>query len=186
MTRDRSFTSIETARLRLRRFVPRDVEAFHAYRADDDVARFQSWRDYTLDQAEAFVDDMAAADPGVPGEQFQFAVARLSDDSIVGDCMLALDAGDPAMAEIGYTVDPSQQGHGYATEAARALLDYAFERQRVAAVRAVTDTRNTASIVVAERLGMALVTTVHTRFKGDPCDEHTYDIARDRWEAGRS
>ena len=88
--RDRSFTSIETARLRLRRFAPRDVGAFHAYRADDSVARFQSWQDYTVEQAEAFVGEMEGADPGVPGEPFQFAVARLRDDALVGDCMLAL------------------------------------------------------------------------------------------------
>jgi RimJ/RimL family protein N-acetyltransferase len=183
--RDRSFTSIETSRL-LRRFAPRDVEAFHAYRANDDVARFQSWQDYTLEQAEAFVEETARADPGEPGEQFQFAVARRSDDALVGDCMLALDAGDPSIAEIGYTVDPSQQGHGYASEAAGALIDYAFDRQGVAVVRAVTDTRNSRSIVVAERLGMRLVATAPATFKGEPCDEHTYEIARGVWEARRA
>ena len=181
MTRDRSFTSIETARLRLRRFAPRDVEAFHAYRADDDVARFQSWRDYTLDQAEAFVDEMATADPGVPGEPFQFAVARLSDDSIVGDCMLALDTADPPRAEVGYTIDPAHQGRCYATEAVSALLAYAFDRHGVAAVRAATDTRNARSIAVAERVGLLLVGTVHSTFKGEPCDEHTYELTRDAW-----
>ncbi len=108
--RDRSFTSIETARLRLRRFAPRDVAAFYAYRVDDDIARFQSWQDYTVEQAEAFVGEMEGADPGVPGEPFQFAVARLRDDALVGDCMLALDAGDPAIAEIGYTVGPRASG----------------------------------------------------------------------------
>lgn len=184
--RDRSFTSIETARLRLRRFAPRDAETFHAYRADDDVARFQSWQDYTLEQAEAFVEEMAGADPGVPGEPFQFAIARLIDDALVGDGMLALDAGDPANAEIGYTVDPSLQGRGFATEAAAALIDYAFDRQGVALVRAVTDTRNAPSIIVAERLGMDLVATVHTTFKGEACDERTYEIARSAWQARRA
>jgi RimJ/RimL family protein N-acetyltransferase len=184
--RDRSFTSIGTERLRLRRFASRDVGAFHAYRVDDDVARFQSWQGYTVEQADAFVEEMEGADPGVPGEPFQFAVARLSDDVLVGDCMLALDGGDPAIGEIGYTVDPSHQGHGFATEAAQALLGYAFGRQGAAAVRAVTDTRNAASIVVAERLGMELVATVHTTFKGEPCDEHTYEISKQAWEARRA
>ena len=36
-----------------------------------------------------------ATNPGVPGEPFQFAVAGAHDDVLVGDCMLALDAGDP-------------------------------------------------------------------------------------------
>ena len=52
MTRDADFTSIVTERLRLRRFSPGDVEAFHAYRADPGVARYQSWSDFTREQAE--------------------------------------------------------------------------------------------------------------------------------------
>lgn len=181
--RDRDFTTIEVERLRLRRFTPDDVAAFHACRADNDVARFQSWQHYTIEQAERFVREMTGHDPGVPGDPFQFAVARRTDDVLVGDCMLALDAGDPANAEIGYTVSPTHQGNGYAIEAARALFGYAFGRHEVAIVRAVTDTRNAPSIAVAERLGMRLVGTVHTTFKGEPCDEHTYEITRAVWES---
>jgi RimJ/RimL family protein N-acetyltransferase len=182
--RDSAFTTIETERLRLRRFSPGDVGAFHAYRADGDVARFQSWHDYTIDQAERFVQEMTRHDPGVPGEPFQFAVARRDDDMLVGDCMLALDAGDPPGAEIGYTLAPVHQGMGYAIEAARAVRDYAFARHGAVVVRAVTDSRNAPSIAVAERLGMELVGTLHTVFKGEPCDEHTHELTRVGWESG--
>lgn len=181
MTRDAGFTAIETERLRLRRFAPRDVVAFHAYRADDDVARFQSWRDYTLERAERFVEELSRAHPGVPGEAFQFAVARLEDDGLVGDCMLAIDASDPPIAEIGYTLAPAHQGRGYATEALAALLDYAFDVHGVATVRAVTDARNGPSIAVAERIGMRHVATVRTTFKEEPCEEHTYEMTRAMW-----
>ena len=181
--RDTGFTTIETERLRLRRFAPGDVAAFHGYRADDEVARFQSWQHYTVEQAERFVREMITHDPGVPGDPFQFAVARRTDDVLVGDCMLALDAGDPANAEIGYTLSPTYRGKGYAVEASRAVLGYAFDHHEVALVRAVTDTRNGTSIAVAERLGMRLVGTVRTAFKGEPCDEHTYEITRAVWES---
>jgi aminoglycoside 6'-N-acetyltransferase len=181
MTRDAAFTTIETERLRLRRFRDADVDPFQAYRADPAVARFQSWHDHTREQAERFVTEIAGADPGVPGEPFQFAVARLDDDVLVGDCMLAVAAGDPPTAEIGYTIGPGHQGLGFATEAVRAVVTYAFERQGVVAVRAVTDARNLASIRVAERLGLRRVATVHTTFKGEPCDEHTYEVVRDAW-----
>lgn len=121
--RDTGFIAIETERLRLRRFAPADVRAFHAYRVDPDVARFQSWQDYTIEQARGFVEEISRLDPGVPGEPFQVAVARRHDDVLVGDCMLALDASDPPNAEIGYTLAPAHQGLGYATEAASAVLD---------------------------------------------------------------
>jgi RimJ/RimL family protein N-acetyltransferase len=181
MTRDPTFTTIETERLRLRRFREADVDAFQAYRSDPEVARFQSWQDHTPEQAERFVAEMAVADPGVPGAPFQFAVALLDDDALVGDCMLAIGAGGRPSAEIGYTVAPAAHGRGVATEAARAVVGYAFDRQGVHAVRAVTDTRNTGSIRVAERLGMRLVGTVHTTFKEEPCDEHTYEVTRAAW-----
>ena len=181
MSRGGAFTAIETARLRLRRFEPRDAAAFHAYRTDESVARFQSWQDYTLAQAERFVDEMEREDPGVPGVPFQFAVVR-HDDVLVGDCMLVVDAGDPATAEIGYTISPAHQGHGYATEAARALLVYAFARYEIDAARAVTDARNAPSIAVAQHLGMHLASTVQTRFKAEACEERTYEVSRETWQ----
>ncbi len=183
MTRDADFTSIETERLRMRRFSPGDVDAFHAYRADPDVARYQSWSDFTREQAERFVEEMARAHPGIPGEPFQFAVALIPDDALVGDCMLAIGAGDPPNAEIGYTIAPSHQGKGYATEAVTGLLGYAFGIHGVETVMAVTDTRNAASIAVAERVGMHSVAIVHTTFKDEPCEEATYEITRERWES---
>ena len=181
MTRDADFTSIVTERLRLRRFSPGDVDAFHAYRADPHVARYQSWSDFTREQAERFVEEMARIHPGIPGEPFQFAVARIADDALVGDCMLAIGTGDPPSAEIGYTIAPSHQGKGYAREAVTALLGYAFGIHDVDAVKAVTDTRNAASISVAERVGMRLVGSVHTTFKDESCEEATYEITRARW-----
>lgn len=184
--RDTAFTAIETERLRLRRFAPGDVGAFHAYRADDEVARFQSWQGYTIEQARRFVDEVARLDPGVPGEPFQFAVARRDDGVLVGDCMLALDAADPPNAEVGYTLAPAHRGLGYATEATLAVLGYAFARHGAGLARAVTDTRNVASIAVAERLGMQAAGTVHTTFKGEPCEERTYEITRAAWEARAS
>ena len=66
MTRDPAFTSIETERLVLRRFERDDVEAFAAYRGDPDVARYQSWQDYTHAEAEAFVAGDAGHRPGRP------------------------------------------------------------------------------------------------------------------------
>jgi RimJ/RimL family protein N-acetyltransferase len=63
-----------------------------------------------------------------------------------------------ATAEIGlfYAVSPAHQGRGYATEAARALADYAFRALRLARLIATTSRDNTASISVMKRLGMRI------------------------------
>jgi RimJ/RimL family protein N-acetyltransferase len=182
VVRDRAFTSIETKRVVLRRFQPRDADAFAAYRALPEIARFQSWQGFTREDAKRFIAEMQSSDPGIPGSWFQFAIAERASDALMGDCALALDAGDPPSAEIGYTLDPRFHGQGLAAEAVGAMLRYAYTKLDVATVRAVTDVRNVSSISVAQRLGMRCVATLTTTFKGETCDEQTYELTRDAWQ----
>ena len=56
--------------------------------------------------------------------------------------------------EIFYSLAPGSWGHGYATEAARAVLDHALGPLGLPEVLAEVDEGNTASIAVLERLGM--------------------------------
>jgi RimJ/RimL family protein N-acetyltransferase len=178
MPADPDFAELRTDRLAIRRFRPRDAAVFAAYRSDPDVARYQSWDGYTPEQAEAFVSEMAASRPGIPGEWFQFAVADLAGD-LLGDVAICVHADEPSRAELGFTFAPAHQGSGYATEAARAVIAYAFERLGAETVVAITDARNDASIALLERIGMRRAATEHVRFKGEWCDEHTYELRRD-------
>jgi RimJ/RimL family protein N-acetyltransferase len=59
-------------------------------------------------------------------------------------------------AEFGlyYAISPNQQRQGYATEAAQALIDYAFNQLQLKRVIATTDYDNRASIGVMRKLGM--------------------------------
>jgi RimJ/RimL family protein N-acetyltransferase len=176
MAADPDFTQLHTDRLVIRRFRPDDVEAFVAYRSDPDVARYQSWEAFTRAQAETFVAEMTSLQPGTPGEWFQFAVADTATDALFGDTALVLDADDPSRAEIGFTFSPAHQGKGYATEAVRATIDYAFDGLGVEVVVGVTDARNEPSIALLERIGMRHDSTAHVKFKGEWCDEHIYEL----------
>ncbi|MFC4783952.1 GNAT family N-acetyltransferase [Nocardioides sp. MAHUQ-72] len=147
-------TFFETPRLRARPFSPVDVEAFVAYRTDPDVARYQSWSDYTRERGEAFVESLQGAEPGVPGEWFQFALEARSDGVLVGDLALKVDADEPRQAEVGFTLAPARQGKGYATEALEAFLGYAFETFDLHRVVAVTDALNAPAAALLERVGM--------------------------------
>ena len=178
MPADPDFSELRTERLVIRRFRPEDVEAFAAYRSDPDVARYQSWEAFTRAQAEAFVDEIASLHPGMPGEWFQFAVAGTANDALLGDTALCVDADEPSRGEIGFTFAPAHQGKGYATEAARATIAYAFDTLDVEVVVGVTDARNTASIALLERIGMTRVSTAKVEFKDAWCDEHTYELRR--------
>ncbi len=73
-----------------------------------------------------------------------------------------LGRGEPPgayrVAEIGlfWAIDPDQQCRGYATEAAQALIDFAFRQLRVKRLIATTEYSNTASIGVMRKLGMSI------------------------------
>ena len=127
MPADSAFTQLSTERLGIRPFRPKDVDAFAAYRSDPEVARSQSWDSYQLAQAKSFI-AQATLHPGVPGRWFQFAVTDRSSDGLLGDTALCVDATDPSRAELRFMFAPAYQGNGYATEAVRATIDYAFDR----------------------------------------------------------
>jgi RimJ/RimL family protein N-acetyltransferase len=56
--------------------------------------------------------------------------------------------------EVGYHLGRAHWGRGYATEAARGLLQHGFERLGLARIVAVVDPENTRSLAVVARLGM--------------------------------
>ena len=175
---DPDFIELRTERLVIRRFRADDAAAFAAYRSIPDVARYQSWDAYTLADAERFAREMAALHPGDPGEWFQFAAADPGSDELLGDVALRVDVNDVGRAELGFTFAPAHQGKGYATEAVRGVIAYAFDRLEVGTVFAVADARNDTSIALLERIGMRLVLTQGARFKGEWCEEETYELPR--------
>jgi RimJ/RimL family protein N-acetyltransferase len=144
---------VVTERLVLRRFASADAGPLAAYRSDPGTARYQGWSTpYPLEAAEAFVAEVAAADPGVPGTAFQFAIEGRTSPGLIGDVMLATGE-DRRLVEVGVTLAPAARGEGLATEALTALLEHLFADAGVHRVEARCDPRNTASRAVFERLG---------------------------------
>ncbi|MFS0865017.1 GNAT family N-acetyltransferase [Fredinandcohnia sp. 179-A 10B2 NHS] len=78
---------------------------------------------------------------------------RKEDGKTVGDIGFK---GKPVngTVEIGYGIDPDEHNKGYATEAAIALVEWAFLHEAVRKVQAECDIDNVASIRVLEKLGM--------------------------------
>jgi ribosomal-protein-alanine N-acetyltransferase len=64
--------------------------------------------------------------------------------------------GEP-MVEVGWSITPARWGEGLAPEAARAAIDWGFERARVERIVAFTEPRNGRSLRVMEKLGMTYV-----------------------------
>jgi RimJ/RimL family protein N-acetyltransferase len=92
-----------------------------------------------------------------------------------------LDDSEDAEIEIVYSLEPDRWGHGYAAEAAVAILDYAFEVLGLGRVLAEIDRDNAASEAVARRLGMRPVET-----PADPLGPLTQvAVERDGWLGSR-
>ncbi|HET8526380.1 MAG TPA: GNAT family N-acetyltransferase [Actinomycetota bacterium] len=148
---------IQTERLVLRRSVPEDAETISAYRSDKNVNAQQGWDRTDVDSVRADIVEMSRRSPGEPGGWVQYTVEDRESGRVVGDVGLSLGDGEPNVIKVGYTISPEFQGSGFATEAIRALVDYAFDTLGADAVRAHASALNTPSIRVAEKVGMRLI-----------------------------
>lgn len=154
---DSDFEPIVTERLLLRRSRPEDAAAISAYRSDPEVRRYQGWERTDPEHIRAEIEEMARRVPGAPGGWVQFSVEQRGDGRLVGDVGIAPVDGEPGALKVGYTIAPAFQGGGFATEAVRALVAYAFDTLDADAVRAYASARNVASIRVMEKVGMRFV-----------------------------
>ena len=148
---------IRTERLMLRRSVPEDAETISAYRSDPNVNAQQGWDRTDIDGVRADIVEMSRRSPGEPGGWVQYTVEDRESGRVVGDVGLSLSDGEPDVIKVGYTIAPEFQGSGFATEAIRALVDYAFDTLGADAVRAHASAANAPSIRVAEKVGMRLI-----------------------------
>lgn len=92
------------------------------------------------------------------------------------------DGVSPDEVELGWMLMPSAWGQGYATEAAKAVRDEAFDRLELESIVAVHHPANAASGRIMEKLGMAFERDLLTR-NGWPY--RLYRLTREQWASGR-
>jgi RimJ/RimL family protein N-acetyltransferase len=85
-----------------------------------------------------------------------YALVEKGSQAVIGYCGLFFfpDIGGQAEVEIGYRLARAVWGRGYATEAAKAVHDYAFTVLGIKRLIAIIDPSNIASIRVAKKIGM--------------------------------
>jgi RimJ/RimL family protein N-acetyltransferase len=178
---------IETSRLRLRPFVAGDLDALFAYQSRDDVTQHLQWSSRSRDEVqEALERKIAATAIRKEGDFLALAAELASTGEIVGDIVLGLVSEEHRTGEIGYIVHPDHHGHGYATEAGRAVLRVAFEDLRLHRVTGRLDARNVASARVLEKLGMRreALQVENELVKGEWQSELVYAILDREWPPG--
>jgi len=179
-----SAPTLHTTRLELRPFNESDASALFAMHSSAFVLRYWDsppWSE--RGRAEQFI--AACRQIAEEGTGTRLAVDRISDGAFLGWCSLTRWNPDYRSASMGYCFDDAAWGHGYATEAARALLQWAVDTLEINRVQSETDTRNGASARVLEKLGFVREGTLREDciVNGDVSDSWVYGLLRRDWLA---
>ena len=172
-------TELHTDRLLLRPFQSDDADALFAIYGDADVAYFALPAPVTLRDVEQ---SLAVNMQTRWSDRPYFAVIFAGE--VVGDIVLQMDHPNRT-ANLGYTITRKHWGKGFATEAVRAVVDYAFRTFDLAKVYARADPRNIGSVRVMEKLGMQRegLLRSHVLRRGERADRVYYGLLRAEWEA---
>ena len=174
---------IETARLILRAPSLDDVSEMAALANDADVATMTARMPfpYSRGDAQAFV--RASDEDRRLGRGITLAILARHDGRFMG--CVGLNLACPEAAEIGYWVGRPHWGQGIATEAARALLDHAFETTRIASVVASCRVVNDASRRVLEKCGLRYITSglASAPARGGALPVDRFRLTRRDWES---
>jgi ribosomal-protein-alanine N-acetyltransferase len=161
---DRPPPEISTPRLRLRALVLDDSRAVCGYAFDADVARFMPWRP---NSTEAFAKGLVGV--MTQPDFLTWAVTAPPADTAIGMVSLLSYSRQHRKAEIAFNLAKSHWRQGIATEAAHAVLSFAFHGLGLNRIEALCMPANSASMRVIEKLGMkreGTMAKVHHRFDG--------------------
>ncbi len=181
---------IRTGRLLLRPFIEGDLSDLYSYLSVIGVVRYLYSEPLTeISQARASLErKMAATAIRAPGDNITLAVVLPGPNRVIGEVMLFYSSESHRQGEISYVFNPAFHGHGYATEAAAAMLQLGFEGLHLHRIVAQCDARNAASERVMLRLGM--VREAHFRenefVKGEWTDELVYALLERNWRQRRT
>lgn len=142
---------LETERLRLRALRLEDLDAYARMYADPEVMRFLE-QGLPADRGSAFRSLAVHLGHWQLRGYGQWALEDLATGNFVGRAGLWQPEGWPGL-EVGWVLAREAWGNGYATEAGRAAIAYAFDVLGTDEVISLIRPENTASIRVAERLG---------------------------------
>ncbi|MGW0671435.1 GNAT family N-acetyltransferase [Streptomyces sp. CB02488] len=175
--------SLHTARLRLRPFEDADAPGLFALQSNAHVLRYWDappWIERA--RAEKFI--TACRRMAQEGTGARLAVDRVSDGAFIGWCSLNNWNPEYRSTSLGYCFDDAAWGHGYATEAAHAVVRWAFDTLDLNRVQAEADTRNVASARVLEKLGFVREGTLREDcvVNGEVSDSWVYGLIRRDWQ----
>lgn len=178
---------IETERLVLRPFKKSDLDEVATYLTLPEIQRYLDWKARDKEEARTAIEAMIREQRmHRPGDAISLAIVRKGDDRLIGHISLRWVDATAGQAEIRFIVSPDARHHGYAREAARAVLDLGFDGLGMHRVFARCSARNEASAKLLKRLGMRLEAHYreHALFQGEWDEELHFAILDREWGRG--
>ena len=174
---------IKTKRLTIRPIQIGDEEAIHEYAGDQSLTMMYFLPNETFEETAEFVRNNAKEWESADQTCFEFVI--LLDGKIIGGCDCDLGhSEDRSYATLGWIINKNFRNRGYASEAASAVLDFAFENLKINKVYAQCDINNPASFGVMRKIGMTCIDDQGTRTyprTGKTSGEYTCLITREEW-----
>jgi [ribosomal protein S5]-alanine N-acetyltransferase len=149
-------TEIGTERLILRDIAPEDFDAVQAYAGDPAVCHFMVWGPNTPEDTHAFMKEQFAELAAPERTAYNKIVVHAETGLVLGTVELRLLSTTHRRGEFGYVYRRDAWGHGYATEAARALVAFGFTELGLERIQATCDPDNQASARVLQKTGLQL------------------------------
>ena len=174
---------IRSKRLLLRRFSDEDVRDIVEFVSHPSVARATPEIEATESGVRKYIDTQKTYLPFELDKCFDLAIQRVAGGKVIG--LLTLIRRNHQQGELGYALSIEYRGHGYATEAASALANYAFTVLKLHRICATTSSGNQDSFHVMERLGMRREARMReaTSQDGAWLDVLVYAILAEEWPA---
>jgi len=176
---------LTTERLILREFKESDWPDVLAYQSDPRYLHYYEWTERTPEAVQEFVQMFLAQQREQPRTKFQLATILKSTNQLIGNCGIRMQSVDAHEADIGYELSPDHWGHGYATEAASAIVAFGFTELRVHRIWSWCVADNAGSARVLQKLGMRLEGRLRDKeyFKDRWWDTLMFAILEDEWRA---
>ena len=141
---------IDTPRLLLRPPTMDDAAGITEYAMDPEVSRYVTWpRHRSPSDALAYLKYAISA--AEKGQELTWIITLRASGEVIGTAAIRLQGH---RVELGYVLKRSSWGQGFATEAARAIVEWALMQPTIHRAWAVCDVQNVASVKVLEKIGM--------------------------------
>lgn len=179
---------LQTRRLSLRPLAASDAPDVWHYQGDREILRYLPWPERTETESFAHTLQRSVSNSTLTRTGDTLAIAIVHLGTVIGDLTLRVLKAEERRVEIGWVIASEHQGQGYASEAAEAALEFAFDRVGAHRVMAFLDTRNERSARLCDRLGLQ---REGTQFEveweaGDWVDLAVFGIDVDTWRARRA